>query len=322
MTAKTLIPKSISRFAGAAPLASATKSRRSCVSYRRALECLFTAAWLFEIAALGVAFVWVLADGRFPETVSDAQKVAAYLLQHHGDNFPIVASTARVWLLCLMITAAIVSLSALIAGLVFGSTAQRRLRLWFALTALVAGWLSLTIGWRDVAWFGQKQRLTHQIDAFETIAMKLRSRWPIEDGSGPETGSYMAYPQAKPSMLLVISPAETDSRSAVSSVERSPMGGLRFELAGAEAGAWIEWHPLNSKPSSFVGGLATHYHLVRSAQLAPHWFVTVYTTQNSLSSASTSTTAPMAFGARNRSAERGCFHLASAWNPHGANMQI
>jgi hypothetical protein len=61
-----------------------------------------------------------------------------------------------------------------------------------------------------------------------------------------------------------------------SAIERSEAGGLRFELAGPEGGAWVEWHPAGERPASFVGGLETRYELARSADLGEGWFVARY----------------------------------------------
>ena len=66
------------------------------------------------------------------------------------------------------------------------------------------------------------------------------------------------------------------SSNAISAIERSDAGGLRFELADGDAGAWLEWHPAGEAPASFVGGLQGAYELVRASDLADGWFLARY----------------------------------------------
>ena len=51
---------------------------------------------------------------------------------------------------------------------------------------------------------------------------------------------------------------------------------MRFELAGAETGAWLEWRGDGSEPRSFVGGLDTKYVVVQAARLSAEWFLVRY----------------------------------------------
>lgn len=245
-------------------------------AYRRAVRGTVAAIWLFQLGAFLGLGVWILADGRFSEAVQDAHKLVAYVFRQDGAGFPAIASMGRVLLLGLTSMAVIVTLPGLIVGLLVGSPGQRRLHVWFALTSLVAGWLSLALGWPGLAWFGQQQRMRYQINSFEAVAEQLRAQWPNEDGTRPAVGSFLAYPQHGPSSLLMIAQPTSASHPSFSAVERGANGALRFELAGAEGGAWLEWHPPSSQPRSFVGGLRTPYVLVKSAQLAPNWYLTTY----------------------------------------------
>ena len=61
-------------------------------------------------------------------------------------------------------------------------------------------------------------------------------------------------------------------------IERSPEGALRFDLAGNDDDAWLEWHPPGSAPASFTGGLDTGYSLQRATQLGGGWFLVTYGT--------------------------------------------
>ena len=51
---------------------------------------------------------------------------------------------------------------------------------------------------------------------------------------------------------------------------------IRFELVGAEQGDWIEWHPDESVPASFLSGLGEPYEIERYQQLSENWFLVRY----------------------------------------------
>ena len=169
--------------------------------------------------------------------------------------------------------AALATAAGIFIALFAGSHAHRRLRSWFAFTLLVAAWLAVVVGWRELAWQGQRLRLRMDLDTFDTLAHSLRQDWPQTDGERSGLGSFMAYPQGTPQMLLVLKP---QSDPPVSAVERADDGTLGFELRDDESGAWLEWHPKGSMPQTFVGGLEAEYDLGRAAPLGRGWYLVRY----------------------------------------------
>jgi hypothetical protein len=93
----------------------------------------------------------------------------------------------------------------------------------------------------------------------------------------PGIGPYLAYPKGGPTLVLPlkwITFPETDLR--FSAVERSSDDVIRFELAGNEAGAWLEWRADDRPPQPFKSGLEMHYNVSRHERLAPHWYLVRY----------------------------------------------
>ena len=93
----------------------------------------------------------------------------------------------------------------------------------------------------------------------------------------PEVGTFMAYPNGNPRTLLILAQPQSPTKSIqFSAVERSDGGALRFELTGYENGAWLEWHPNDSSPESFTGGLENTYSRTKSAPLGNGWYLVRY----------------------------------------------
>jgi hypothetical protein len=193
---------------------------------------------------------------------------------------PVAADSNHARALTIIAFLAVACVAAVGLALVFGPSRHRRLRSWLAFTALIAVWLGLAVSWREVAWAGQRFRLGRQVAAVEPLAAALRERWPQADGSDvPGLGPFMAYPPGAPRMLMLLHQMRPPgSSNAISAVERSDAGGLRFELADGDAGAWLEWHPPGEAPASFVGGLQGEYELVRASELGDGWFLARYRT--------------------------------------------
>jgi hypothetical protein len=199
--------------------------------------------------------------------------------QVFADNPPAVELSenfVRFLLLGIVCIVAGQSIFCVALGLALGSGKQRRIGAWFATTALVAAWLTLFIVWPGIAWHGQQWRLSSQVERYAPVAESLRTTWPTEDGELPRLGTFMAYPQGQPRMLMLIAQSGDADAARCFSVERSPAGAIRFELAGSEAGAWLEWHPAGGQPASFTGGLEVPYELERSADLGDGWYATRY----------------------------------------------
>jgi len=242
--------------------------------------------WALNVALLIGSIAWIAVDPVLARHLAFEQDRLA--LRHRIELVdlghvkrtvdPVAADSHHARALTLIAVLAIACVAAAGLALVYGPSRHRRLRSWLAFTALVAVWLGLAVAWRDVAWAGQRFRLGRQVAAVEPLAAALRERWPQSDGSDvPGLGPFMAYPPGAPRMLMLLHQVRPPgSSNAISAVERSDAGGLRFELADGDAGAWLEWHPAGEAPASFVGGLQGAYELVRASELADGWFLARY----------------------------------------------
>jgi hypothetical protein len=234
-------------------------------------------AWGLNAIVLVALVVWIWNDPQFMLRWSSDAPYPGTQTRYHLPMSPSRWATLRGG-----IAASSVSGTLMLAGLAIGSRRQRGLRAWLLFMTLSAGWLALAMSWRDLQWTSQTSRLGGQIAEFETLAEPLRKQWPNEDGVLPKFGPFSAYANGQARVLLMqtsLSPKElVDHGWGIATIERSPAGGLRFELEGAEDGAWIEWHPHGETPASFVGGLATTEDLRRSKPLGQGWFATRYAT--------------------------------------------
>ena len=172
---------------------------------------------------------------------------------------------------------AIFSLCGIFVGLFFGASANRRIGSWLAFTVLLAAWLTLLTNWQELAWRGQIVRMKRQLAGFDKISASLRADWPAEDGERMELGPYMAYPIDRPQVLMLLTtPNVPATNAAISSVERSANGALRFQLTGSEPGVWLEWHPAESAPGTFSGGLMANHLIERFSPLDNGWYLVRY----------------------------------------------
>jgi hypothetical protein len=236
--------------------------------------------WVVNLLTYAAICAWILFDGRFPQNVDLLRAIVRELLAGDG-NQSLSWDPNRV--MYLVLPGVLLGLFAMVSGigvfvcLFVGARAHRRVRSWLAFTVLVAAWLTLAVTWREMAWQGQMLRLQWRLSGLDSVASVLLAEWPSVDGERPEIGQFMAYPQGDPKMLLLLTtPKIGHADVAISGIEKSSLGGLRFQLAGSESGAWLEWHPRETKPESFRGGLQTRYQLERSAPLADGWFLVRY----------------------------------------------
>lgn len=232
------------------------------------------ALWGINLVLLTGFALWIFNDPLFP---SAARRVAATVhLMRGGVVATFGEAPSTTWRLTVLWganIAAITSLLLLGGTLFFGSTTHRRLRTWFAFTLLVAVWLTIFVAWRELAWQGQRLRLRATVDQFDAIAKSLRDDWPKADGERRGLGSFMAYPQGTPRMLMMLI-SETDPQ--ISAIERADDGALGFEIRGEEPGTWLEWHPVGSKPTTFRGGLEYEYDFGRASPLGRGWYLVRY----------------------------------------------
>jgi hypothetical protein len=231
--------------------------------------------WIVNLLAFAAICVWILVDGRFPQAV-DA--FPAMFIQRAIYRFDGVSwFTSRVPYLALLGLVAFGSGAGIFGSLFFGAREHRRLRSWLIFTVLTAAWLTLSVTWREMAWQSQTMRMNWRLSGLDSVASGLRSDWPTADGERPEIGPFMAYPQGDPRTLMLLTTPEIGGAGVpISAIEKATSGGLRFLLAGNEAGAWLEYHPPGSVPESFRGGLVTRFQLERSAPLADGWYLARY----------------------------------------------
>jgi hypothetical protein len=232
------------------------------------------AMWIANIVALVGLAAWVFWDPAFLATAIKFRSGLDALI--HGQRS--VGEIAGKFMqpaafLALVLVASVVTLAAIFLGLFIGSARHRQLRAWLAFTMLVALWLTLAVGWPEFTWQGQRFRMRSVLPEFGKIATALRDDWPSADGVRAGLGTYMAYPQGKPRMLMMLT-SQTDP--PISAVERADDGTLGFELRGDPGGAWLEWHPDGSTPRGFVGGLQSEYDFGRAAPLGGGWYLVRY----------------------------------------------
>lgn len=234
---------------------------------------VLTLVWFLNFLILVAAIVWLIVDPYAPRVVERLASVSTPW-KNVGEflDFP----HGRVRAVQVTAAVAILGLVSVTVALFLGPPRHRRLRSWLALTTLVALWLAVFSSWREFAWAGQRWRLYRRIEKFEPVATALRENWPRRDGQIPGLGYFTAYPGVEATTLLVIAVDAPPGRPPVAAVEHSPAGALRFQLAGDETGAWLEWHPPGSHPASFKGGLDTKYILDRTSPLGDGWYLSRY----------------------------------------------
>lgn len=229
--------------------------------------------WLYCFSIILATALWLLLDPRaapaFAEFTGQRHEIAA------NPMFPVakgpVYLAARVlWKIGLF------GFLVLVLGLFFGSPKQRTLRSWLALTALVALWLGLFASWQEFAWAGQRWRLGRQLAPLQTLVDSLQQNWPSDDARLPGLGDFSAYPIGRPRTLLVNAADPQATGPRITLVDRSADGALRFQIAGDETGAWLEWHPAGDHPASFTDGLEEAHTLDRASPLGDGWHLVRY----------------------------------------------
>jgi hypothetical protein len=244
------------------------------VRHHRRLRVNGRVLWIASAVLLAATVGWIFVDAQFAAAAAQLRGIIAVTW---GDTSALASigslHRGRTVLLGIVVLLVALSLVGSFLGLFFGDTEHRRLRSWLAFTMLIALWLTLLMSWREIGWQGQRLRLRMSLSEFDAIAASLRDDWPTSDGERPGLGSYMAYPQGNPRMLMILSP---DTQPPVSAIERSDDGALSFELRADPSGGWLEWHPDGSMPKGFVGGLDQQYDFDRAAPLGRGWYLVRY----------------------------------------------
>jgi hypothetical protein len=228
-------------------------------------------AWGVLVGALTLFVAWIYSDARV------AHAIDVDLGRQSWEKVSQDATTMHSQRVRIFGLAGLAAACVILIGLFAGPRWHRSLRVWMGFLTVVAMWLALIAARHDLAWLGQERRVDRIISQFEPVALSLRRDWPIADDVTEELGPFSAYPNGRPRVLMpLLKPSARGNHAPFSVVERSPEGALRFELLGQDTGAWLEWHPGNSEPASFVGGLETEYELLRASRLAEGWYLTRY----------------------------------------------
>ncbi|TWT92782.1 hypothetical protein [Stieleria varia] len=144
----------------------------------------------------------------------------------------------------------------------------------YALPLVIA---TLSVQHTSLSWQGKRVRLAVQIKTLNAIAEPLRESWPRQDGEVAPIGPFMAYPFGHPRTLLLLQPPQVATGGiSVTEIQRDPNGAIKLKLNGVEHDDWVEWHPQNSRPHSFVGGLGDRHRLLMSAEIGSGWHLVRY----------------------------------------------
>jgi hypothetical protein len=248
------------------------------VGLRRASGLFVVVAWAINLGLLLAAFGWIYSFGESRETIELMKRVMTL-----GDSTssPAILDPSRLGMGVAvgLVGAAVVfcSCAAMLASLFLGRGRFRTTRTWLVFTAIVCGWLGLIVSWPAVYWFGQQRRVETVLPAAQTLVDSLRGHWPKVESELPALGPFLAYPVSAPAALLPLRNVTFPKTGLqFSAVERSGDEAMRFELAGAETGAWLEWRGDGGEPRAFVGGLDTKYEVAKVARLGPGWFLVRY----------------------------------------------
>lgn len=222
--------------------------------------------WAVNVGLLAAAAAWVYLDGGAPHSVEAVAELRAG--STWSDQTTALASA---------VVAAAATAVVMLLLLFIGPPWCRSTKAWLLFTGVVCGWLGLGILWPDLYWAGQQRRVASELAAATEFAQQLSADWPTNDGELPGVGMFLAYPKGAPTVMLLIGTAEIPGTGLwFTLVERGPGGVLRFELAGDESDAWLEWRPDGSSPETYVGGLETHYRLRRDTRLSDQWVLSRY----------------------------------------------
>ncbi len=234
-------------------------------------------SWALNIALLVVAFGWVYLFGQsrgvvelMTHLVAPAASPGIVILDPWRVGSGVVIGLVAGGL-------ATCAWGVMLGSLFAGSARFRTTRMWLVFMAVTCGWLGLIVGWQTIYWLGQQRRVKPALPAADSMVSALRGAWPKSDSALPDIGPFLAYPDGAPTTLMTLGRATfPETQLAFSAVEKTGENAMRFELAGAEAGAWLEWRGDGSEPRSFVGGLNTKYEVGRTARLRPEWFLVRY----------------------------------------------
>ena len=172
----------------------------------------------------------------------------------------------------LTITAAIGSLLMLLQFL-----RRATIRRMLLIVLVMCAWLSLFASYHQLNEWAVLRRANSALPRFELAANSLSDQWPTENGTLPEAGTFYAYPDKHPNLLLLHGRKGYPIREDFGHIiERSELGAIRFDLSGA-TDCQIEFHPDRSKPNSYSTKLSgSTMTLSEAFQLNEHWYLVRY----------------------------------------------
>jgi hypothetical protein len=235
-------------------------------------------SWAVNITLLIAAVAWIFFSGTSVRTIQQVERDLGTVrppIAFEMDDYARKSTSVTVVELAALIAEG--TLIIMLASLFIGGARFRTMRMWLLLTTIGCGWLGIIVAWPEIYWRGQQHRVTAVIQSAEIVAKELQANWPRDDGDTPDLGTFQAYPVGDPTTLVPLRGTTfPDTSQQFTLVDRSADGAIRFRLGGSELGAWLEWRPNDSEPTSFVGGLRTSYSVTRTTRLAPHWFLVRY----------------------------------------------
>ncbi|MEZ6088666.1 MAG: hypothetical protein R3C05_11695 [Pirellulaceae bacterium] len=238
--------------------------------------------WLIQIATILSLIVWAMLDLQFESLVRSMRSIIVDPGTTVQSTTQLVGSMRPVFLL-VIVSVGFLSLAMLTVN-IFRSTKglqSRSIASLLAITTTIAVWCGLAINYPSLAWQGKRLRVAIQVQQLEHFVQPLRDEWPRVDGELPEIGPFMAYPFGRPITLILLEPpALSGTGLCVSAIERGADGSIRLQLSSIGHDDWAQWHPVGSRPKSFVGGLGNTYDLQSTTPLARGWYLVRYNSRS------------------------------------------
>src|SRR6056297_729124 len=234
--------------------------------------------WYLHLMTLFSIVLWAVLDLQFESLVNSFQSIFRSPLETLTGVIRYLGIT-RLVMFAFAISFAGVTFSALACRLFFGGEDHRvrSIMALLSLTAVIAAWSGLVMNHADLAWQGKRLRVATQLEQLQRVAEPLRQSWPREDGALPAIGPFMAYPFGRPTTLILLkSPAIDGDELCIAAIERGEQGAIKLQLSGAIYDDWVEWHPGQSKPTSFVDGLSVPRQLKQVTALQRGWYLVRY----------------------------------------------
>ncbi|MCR9295660.1 MAG: hypothetical protein NXI32_23320 [bacterium] len=184
--------------------------------------------------------------------------------------------------LCLLMSGilwfAILCVAVSVSALFWANGAYRSIRYIGLLCILFALWLSIYVQWEQIAWLGHRHRASVTVKRLMPLAQQLSQEWPKYDGQSEHLGPFMAYPNGRPSTLILLTPMSLGHDGVrLAAVDRDKDGTLRFELSRGDESLWLEWSPQNRvRKTSFVDGVGGSYRQQRTIAIDRNWTVARY----------------------------------------------